>query len=414
MKRIALATGLLLVVAALAGVLRPDGAGAADPTTTTDTVSVTGTGSVDAVPDRAEVSAGVETRAATAKAALTANGAAMQKVIAALRANGGKDVTTQTVSLSSAYGDNGQANGFVASNVASAETSLDGAGALIDAAVAAGANTIYGPSLSRSDADALYRQALAKAVDDAKARAEILAKAAGRSLGRVTAIAESGSAAPVPYAAKASAAQDSTPVVSGSEETTASVSVTFELDLSPLRSGASPRGPGPEAPSAGRRCGRRRAGAGAARGGETTVVAVVLRPIAAGDRDVELGVAPHAVLGDVEPGMLSTSRLRPDPDRHLHHPEDGERGGERERAHRDEAERLDAELVEARRRRRGRPGPSRADSASSGTVRNPSESVPHTPGHAVRRECADRVVDPDLLDEENAEHDDRTGDEPDA
>ena len=229
MKRIALAAGLLLVAAALAGVLRPDGAGAADPATTTDTVSVTGTGSVDAVPDRAEVSAGVETRAATAKAALTANGAAMQKVIAALRSNGGKDVTTQTVSLSTAFDQNGQPNGFVASNVASAETSLDAAGALIDAAVASGANTVYGPSLSRSDADALYRQALAKAVDDAKARAEILAKAAGRSLGRVTAIAESGSATPVPYAAKASAAQDSTPVVSGPEETTASVSVTFEL-----------------------------------------------------------------------------------------------------------------------------------------------------------------------------------------
>ena len=228
MKRIALATGLVLVVAALAGVLRPDGAGAADPATTTDTVSVTGTGSVDAVPDRAEVSAGVETRAATAKAALTANSAAMQKVIAALRANGGKDVTTQTVSLSSAYGDNGQANGFVASNVASAETSLDGAGALIDAAVAAGANTIYGPSLSRTDADALYRQALGKAVGDAKARAAILAKAAGRSLGEVTAIVEAGSS-PMPVYAKASAAQDSTPVVSGPQETTAQVSVTYEL-----------------------------------------------------------------------------------------------------------------------------------------------------------------------------------------
>jgi uncharacterized protein YggE len=229
MKRIALAAGFLLVATALAGVLRPGGAGAADPATATDTVSVTGSGSVDAVPDRAEVSAGVETRAATAKASLTANAAAMQKVIAALRANGGKDVTTQTVSLSTAFDQNGQPNGFVASNVASAGTSLDGAGALIDAAVAAGANTVYGPTLSRSDADALYRQALAKAVDDAKARAEILAKAAGRSLGRVTAIAESGSAPPVPYAAKASAAQDSTPVVSGSEETTASVSITFEL-----------------------------------------------------------------------------------------------------------------------------------------------------------------------------------------
>ncbi len=180
------------------------------------------------MPDRAEISAGVETRAPTAKAALAANGAAMQKVIAALRANGGRDVTTQTVSLSTAFDQNGQPNGFVASNVATAETTLAGAGALIDAAVAAGANTIYGPSLSRSDADALYGQALAKAVDDAKARGEILAKAAGRSLGRVTAMAESG-AAPVPFAAKASAAQDSTPVVSGPQETSASVSVTYEL-----------------------------------------------------------------------------------------------------------------------------------------------------------------------------------------
>jgi uncharacterized protein YggE len=228
MKRIALAAGVLLTAAALAGVLRPQGAGAEDPAAATDTVSVTGTGVVTAVPDRAEISAGVETRAPTAKAALSANGAAMQKVIAALRANGGKDVTTQTVSLSTAFDQNGQPNGFVASNVASAETTLDGAGALIDAAVAAGANTIYGPSLSRSDADELYRQALAKAVDDAKERAAVLAKAAGRSLGGVTAIVESGSA-PIPFAAKASAAQDSTPVVSGPQETEASVSVTYEL-----------------------------------------------------------------------------------------------------------------------------------------------------------------------------------------
>ena len=77
--------------------------------------------------------------------------------------------------------------------------------------------------------DELYRQALAKAVDDAKERAAVLAKAAGRSLGSVTAIAESGSA-PVPFAARASAAPDSTPVVSGPQETEASVSVTYELE----------------------------------------------------------------------------------------------------------------------------------------------------------------------------------------
>ena len=168
MKRIALVAGLVLVVAALAGVLRPEGASAVDPSPATDSVSVTGTGVVAAVPDRAEISAGVETRAATARAALQANATAMEKVLAALEARGGKDVTTQTVSLSTSVDDQGQPNGFVASNVASAETTLAGAGALIDAAVAAGANTVYGPSLSRSDADALYDQALEKAVADAR------------------------------------------------------------------------------------------------------------------------------------------------------------------------------------------------------------------------------------------------------
>lgn len=230
MKRIAFAAGLVLVAAALAGVLRPEGASAVDPVPTTDSVTVTGTGVVTAVPDRAQISAGVESRATTARAALQANAAAMEKVIDALKARGGTDVTTQTVSLSTAFDEQGQPNGFVASNVASAETSLSGAGALIDAAVAAGANTIYGPSLSRSDADALYDQALEKAVADAKERAALLAKAAGRELGRVTALVESGAVETPMFAAKREAAADAgTPVVSGGQETSASVSVTYEL-----------------------------------------------------------------------------------------------------------------------------------------------------------------------------------------
>ena len=229
MKRIAFVAGLVLVAAALAGVLRPEGASAVDPAPNADTVTVSGAGVVTAVPDRAQISAGVESRAATARAALQANAAAMEKVLDALRARGGQNVTTQTVSLSTSFDEQGSPNGFVASNVASAETSLTGAGALIDAAVAAGANQVYGPSLSRSDADALYRDALAKAVDDAREHAAILAKAAGRELGRVTAMVESG-ASDVPMFAKAEAARDSaTPIVSGTQETTATVSVTYEL-----------------------------------------------------------------------------------------------------------------------------------------------------------------------------------------
>jgi uncharacterized protein YggE len=230
MKRIALVAGLLLAAAALAGVLQPEGASSAqDPAATPDTVTVTGSGSMSAVPDEAQISAGVESRAPSAKAALSENAAAMRKVIDALRRSGGKDVTTQTVSLSTSFDDNGQPNGFVASNVASAETTLEGAGALIDAAVDAGANAVYGPSLSRSDADELYRDALAKAVADAKERASVLAKAAGREVGRVTSMAESGASELPIYGKEAMAARDSTPVVSGPQETTATVSVTFEL-----------------------------------------------------------------------------------------------------------------------------------------------------------------------------------------
>ena len=227
MKKIAAAVGLLVLAVAAVAVLQPSGARAVDPPASADTVTVSGDGALPAVPDRAETSAGVETRARTARAALQANATAMERVLEALRSGGGTDVTTETVSLSTSFDDQGSPNGFVASNIASATVAFDKAGSLIDTAVAAGANTIYGPSPSRSDADALYRRALAKAVNDAAERAAVLAKAAGRELGRVTAISESG-AAPVPFAAKA-AADASTPVESGPQETTASVSVTYEL-----------------------------------------------------------------------------------------------------------------------------------------------------------------------------------------
>ena len=228
MKRIAVVLGLVAVAAALVAVAWPRGAQAVDPVVSTDSLTVGGEGVVLAVPDRGEISAGGETRAQTARAALRANAAAMEDVLQALRAGGGTDVTTQTVSLSTSFDDQGTPNGFVASNIASATIAFDRAGALIDAAVAAGANTIYGPSPSRSDADALYREALAKAVADAEERAKVLARAAGRELGRVTALAESG-AAPIPFAAKEAARDASTPIESGPQETTASVTVTYEL-----------------------------------------------------------------------------------------------------------------------------------------------------------------------------------------
>ncbi len=121
-------------------------------------------------------------------------------------------------------------SGYAASNSVSAVSDVGDAPALIDAAAEAGANQISGPGLSSSNAEALYRQALVKAVDEARLRAEVLAKAAGRSLGAITAIIEGGAVAPEPlYRTSAQAADSSTPIVPGQQETSATVSVTFSL-----------------------------------------------------------------------------------------------------------------------------------------------------------------------------------------
>jgi len=230
MKRIALAASLLLAAAALAGVARPEGAHAVDGAVpSTDSITVSGNGSVIAVPTIAVLSLGADTRAASAKAALSANARQMRQVIAAVKAAGGREVRTQSVSLSQVLGQSGEPAGFAASNVVSATVEVDRAGAVIDAAVDAGANQVNGPVMSASDVGKLYRQALKAAVSDARLSAETLAAAAGRPLGKVTSVVEIGGTAPIPMFEKAAVSDAGTPIESGTQQTTASVTVTFAL-----------------------------------------------------------------------------------------------------------------------------------------------------------------------------------------
>ena len=144
------------------------------------------------------MSFGAETRRPTAQAAVAANADAMRKIISALRQAGGRELQTQWVSVYPYTDDTGQVNGYAASNSVSAVSDVEDAPKLIDAAAEAGANQINGPGLSSSNAEALYRQALAKAVDEARLNAEALAKASGRSLGSITTIVEGGSTSPEP------------------------------------------------------------------------------------------------------------------------------------------------------------------------------------------------------------------------
>lgn len=222
----------LAVALGLAAATLPDSASSAAAEAAG--VTVQGTATVTSVPDRAEISFGVETQAETARAALAANAAEMRRVIAAVRAAGvgASDVKTQSVMLSPRYGERNALTGYVASNtVAATVKELAKAGPVIDAAVNAGANQVYGPSLSRGDQAELYRQALKAAVANARASAQAIAAAANVSLGRITAVVEAGGGAPpVPYAnALKAEAAGGTPIEPGTQQLTATVTVTFSV-----------------------------------------------------------------------------------------------------------------------------------------------------------------------------------------
>ena len=234
--RIAAVALLAFAAAAVSGVGRPEEATSAAADATRG-ITVTGTGKVDARPDRAEVSFGVVTDGRTARGALAANAAQAQRVIAALRSAGveERDIQTQQVSINPVFDESGpQVSGYQARNTVLARVrDLGRAGAVIDTAVEAGANEVYGPNMSVADRAALERSALEAAMADARAKAEAIAAAGDVSLGRVLTVVEGGGvvAPPIPYAALAERAVDesATPISPGTQETQAFVTVTYAV-----------------------------------------------------------------------------------------------------------------------------------------------------------------------------------------
>jgi uncharacterized protein len=208
-------------------------AGEATAVAAARSITATGSGAALSTPNRAAFSFGVATQARSAAAALNGNNAEMRKVIDALKRAGvaARDLQTSSVSLSPRYSPNGEdIVGFTASNTVNATIrNPSRSGAVIDAAVGAGANQVYGPSFTRSDETVLYRRALAAAVANARGKAQTLAGAAKVRLGRLLSIVES-SAGPVPLAEKAAAARDvGAPIEPGTQRIEASVTVEFAV-----------------------------------------------------------------------------------------------------------------------------------------------------------------------------------------
>jgi uncharacterized protein len=227
--KILLLAGVLLAAAAIAGVAQPHLGRTATAASGT-TITVTGNGTVDATPDRASFDFGVQTQASTAAEALGRNAAEARAIIDALKKAGvpASDIQTTEVSLwPQTSSDGTRITGYQASNSVEATATLGKSGALVDAAVGAGANNVDGPNLDTVDKSFLYDQALKQALGDAKGKAQAIASAAGLTLGTVLKVHEGGNTAPMPIFAEAHAAAASVPIEAGTQQIQASVTVTY-------------------------------------------------------------------------------------------------------------------------------------------------------------------------------------------
>ena len=236
MTKLKLVVALSAVAAILAVPAWGAGAKGTDTTAaTTPQITVNGTGTVKSVPDIAVWNFSVSSRAISAREALKVNGVEMRKVIAALKAAGigAADLRTSQVYLNPRSNQDGTSViGYDASNSVTAKVrKVASTGEVVDAAVEAGADGVSGPTFQVSAQDTLYRQALAAAFDDAKAKAARLAQQGGLTLGKAIVISEQGTPQPILFAAGVAkaATADSTPVEAGESEVQASVTVTFAI-----------------------------------------------------------------------------------------------------------------------------------------------------------------------------------------
>lgn len=201
-------------------------------------ITVTGEAAVERAPDMATVSIGVTTLAETAAAALAANSDQMRAVIDRLKAAGLAEADLQTTGLSvnpnwSGYDASSSAQtitGYTAANVLTVDIrALEGLGAVLDAAVSDGANTLNGLVFGLADPRPALDEARRAAVADARAKAELLAAAAGVGLGDIVSITEGGGfGGPVPMY-KATAAEAAVPVQQGEVSYQAGVTVVWQL-----------------------------------------------------------------------------------------------------------------------------------------------------------------------------------------
>ncbi len=202
-------------------------------------LSVTAEAHASRVPDIAALSAGVVTQSADANAAMRANSAQMDKVMAAIRAAGiaERDVQTAGISLSPQYryaeNQPPTITGYQASNTVNVKVrDLEKLGKVLDALVANGANQINGPSFEIDQPDPVQDEARRNALKKAQERAAMYATALGKRVKRIVSINEGGGMGvpgPMPMMKMAAMDAGSPPVSPGETSLSATLEVVFEL-----------------------------------------------------------------------------------------------------------------------------------------------------------------------------------------
>lgn len=162
------------------------------------TITVVGEGKVTLEPDIARITIGVETVTATVKDASDQNRAAVEAVLAALAEQGIAEEDMQTSGFSifaERFGPEGPlAEGDVryrvSNNIMVTIRQLDAVGTILDAAIDAGANNIYGVEFALDDPGESESEARQSAITDAQEKAAELAEMTGLTLGQVVSVSE--------------------------------------------------------------------------------------------------------------------------------------------------------------------------------------------------------------------------------
>lgn len=168
-----------------------------------NTIQVVGQGEIKVQPDVAFITLSVETEGKTAEAAQAANAkqfATLEKLLYETYKLDKKDVRTSGFYVRPEYHrDEGKAEivGYIATHtVTITYREMDNIGALIDDAAKAGANRVDGVQFGTEKYEEYQLQAMEKALENAKAKAQALAGYAGKTLGIVMAISETGTSGP--------------------------------------------------------------------------------------------------------------------------------------------------------------------------------------------------------------------------